>query len=325
MTPAGGTLRALGLLGRVLVKAYPPLRPEPASGIPCDWYEARGRRRAVAVALHGVTPNGKDDHRLQGFARALAASGTTCAVPRVPGLADLRWDPSDVGVVGRVVEAAAEATSSRVVIVGFSHGGSVALLAAARPQWAQRISYVLSFGAYHSLARSLAGLSKIAEPARAADWDDFVFAHLVLAHRHGEALRLEPALREAVDDLLHRYCGHASDEEKRRFFDRHLRPLDLVREEEARRDPAALAALSPEGQLAGLLCPVGLVHDPGDLLVPVSEAHALFAELSRFPPSGGGSHRLLVTRLMRHVTPSGVFRIGEALRLARMAAPLVGG
>jgi pimeloyl-ACP methyl ester carboxylesterase len=291
-------------------------------GIPCDVYEPAGRgdARTTVVAVHGVTVNGKDDPRLRGFARALAASRSRCLVPTLPGLAAVRRDPSDVDALARLL---ADAPGDRdIVVVGFSHGASLALLAAARPPAAPRVRHVLSFGAYHSLSRVAAALRALPEPRKRRDRDDIVYAHLVEARRRADELRLAPGVVAAADDLLRRYCGAASEDEKLRFFEDHLRPLELAR----RPDPAAdalHAALSPAGQLGAITCPVDLVHDPNDLLVPVSEAHALLEELRLAAPNR--PHRLLVTTLVQHVSAAGVMRPREGLRLLAMLAPLVGG
>ncbi len=316
-------LRALRLLARLArgAGAGPGGRPGPVGGIACDWYEpAAGRPRAQVIALHGVTLLGKDDLRLRAFARTLARGGALCAVPTLPGLADARWEPGDVDALGRVIEAVS--AGGRVVLVGFSHGGSVALLAAARPAWAPRVAHVLAFGAYASLARTLDRIRLAPEPVRARDRDDLVYAHLLQVHRWGAALGLDPALRASAEDLLRRYCDRAPDEEKERFYDRHLRALDLLRRPEAQPEPATVAGLSPEGQLGGLACTVGLIHDPDDLLVPVEEAHALFRELAT--TDRAQRHRLLVTRVVQHVTPSGALRLDHVVRLVSMLAPLVG-
>ncbi len=320
-----GNLRTMRLLGRLLAAdgAEGGFEERPVGEIPCDWYEARGRRRAVVVALHGVTPNGKDDRRLRGFARKLARSGSSCAVPDVPGLRKLRWDPGDVSAVGRVIEAASEATSSRVVVVGFSHGASLGLVAAARPEWSSRVEHVIAVGAYHSLDRVLDGLASSSRPSGAQDFDDWVYAQLVTVDQSWGALGIGGEVHEAACDLLRRYCEPGGEAEKRGFFERHLDGLDVLRRARPGFDPGALAGVSPAGQLGGLSCSVGLVHDPDDFLVPVSEGRALLDELRLGPAPH--RHRLLVTGLMRHVTPSGALRVGEALTLVQMLSPLVGG
>ncbi len=319
-----GRLRAAAMLARIpgAGRRGAAPAPKPLGEVPCDWYAPRGRSRAAVVALHGVTVNGKDDPRLRAFGKALAASGATCVVPTLPALASLRWETSDLDAIERAIEAAAAAASGPVAVVGFSHGASLGLLAAARPASSRRVSYLLGFGAYHSLERLFARIRGLALPERAGDRNDVVYTRLVEARRRARALALPPEVCAAADDLLRRYCDAATDDEKLRFFDAHLRPLAI----ELDVDPAADAtfpAMSPAGKLAGIGCAVGLVHDPDDLLVPVSDAEAILAELRRVAP--GHDHRLLVTRLLRHVSLARLPGPGEAVRLLGMLAPLVGG
>lgn len=315
-------LRAATMLARLAARRGPAPAPRPVGEIACDWYEPRGRPRAVVVALHGVTVRGKEDGRLKGFAAALAASGVRCAVPTLAGLAALRWEAADVEAIARVVDAATSDGSGPAAIVGFSHGASLGLLAAARPGTSARVGYLLGFGAYHSLPRFFGRIRALPPPEDPAARSGLAYAWLIEARRRADGLGLTPSFRREADDLLRRYCEEASDAEKLEFFDAHLRPLALGE----RIDPAADAtfpALSPEGNLAGLSCPVGLVHAPDDVLVPVADAEALLAELRRVAPAA--AHRLLVTRLVDHVAGARLPPPGDALRMLALLAPLVGG
>lgn len=316
-----GTCRAAAMLCRLAARRGPSPAPRAVGGVACDWFEPRGRSRAVVVALHGVTVQGKDDRRLQGFARALAASGARCVVPTLPGLAGLRWEPSDVDAICAVVEAATADGSGPAAVVGFSHGATLGLLAAARPVTSARVGYVLGFGACGSLPRFFRRIRETEPPADPRALGDLAYAWLIEARRRADGLGLSAAWRAEADDLLARYCDRATDAEKAAFFEARLRGLSL----RSNVDPAADAsfpALSPEGNLAGLACPVALVHAPDDPLVPVSEAEALLAELRRAAPGHG--HRLLVTRLVAHVAAARVPRPGEAIALLGMLGRLVG-
>jgi pimeloyl-ACP methyl ester carboxylesterase len=322
---AAGLARALAFLARLgLPGGGPAPRPLPVAGAACDWYPARGRPRAAVVALHGLTLEGRAEHRLAAFARALARSGAHCAVPELPGLAGAVWDGTDVEVAGRAIEAAAAEGGMPVAVVGFSQGGSVGLLAAGRPGPAAAVRAAIAFGAHHDLGRVLGRLAGLDEP-RPDDgdgWDDWIWVHLVQAHRCGEALGLPAALRAEVEHRLRRHCLTGLSEDKRRFYEERLRPLELLR----RGPPPAegdLRALSPAGRLQGVACPVALLHDPADRLVPASEAEALRAELAG-RPAGSARDRLLVTGLLRHVSPAAAFRPAEALRLLAVLAPLLG-
>jgi pimeloyl-ACP methyl ester carboxylesterase len=309
------------MLARLVAGRGPAPVPRPVGGVACDWYEPRGRPRAVVVALHGVTVQGKEDRRLQGFARALAASGTRCAVPTLPALASLRWEPSDLDAIGDVVAAATADGSGPAAIVGFSHGASLGLLAAARAGASGRVGYVLGFAACHSLPAFFRRVRETDPAPGAPGLVDLAYAWLIEARRRADGLGLDGSWRAAADDLLARWCDAASDAEKVAFFEARLRALPLRAV-----DPAAdatLAALSPAGNLAGLACPVALVHAPDDPLALPGEAEALLAEVRRAAPAQ--DHDLLVTRLVAHVVAARLPRPGEALRMLSLLAPLVGG
>jgi hypothetical protein len=190
---------------------------------------------------------------------------------------------------------------------------------------APHVARVLAFGAYHTLTRAMAHPAKSQEPRRADDeaWEPYVYSDLLCIHRHGAAFGLPAALRTGADDLLRRFCDAASLEEKRRFHEERLRPIGFRHGCWPEEAPAAVAAVSPGGRLAGLACPVDLVHDPDDGAVPASEGRALLDELDRVRP--GGRQRLLVTPLVSHVTPSAALRPLEGLRFLGMVAAMLAG
>ena len=294
-----------------------------AGGQTYDLFEPRKPPRRVIVALHGVTANGKDDHRLQHFARCLAISRTICAVPHFAGLANMREDRADVEALAALIVELADKHSRPVGIVGFSYGGSYGLLAAGTAQAAAQTDFMLSFGAYHSLLDLNAWLRSRPDrpPRNEEEWDNLIYFNLCLAHRHRDRLGLSASLQGEIEALLLAYCHEATAAEKRRFYDEHLSGRDLFRLDGEACDPALWEALSPAGQLAGVRCPVGLIHDSRDTLIPPEQGQAIHAELEREVP--GVSHQLLVTPLMNHVTLSTAFRVGELRRLGAMLTPLV--
>jgi dipeptidyl aminopeptidase/acylaminoacyl peptidase len=276
----------------------------------------------MLIAVHGVTVCGKDDERLGHFARCLAISGMNCVVPTLPRLADLQWDTSDVEALCDLVGSMSSDTPGRVGLIGFSYGASYALLAAARSEVASRVGFVIAVGAYHSFSDLYDGYLEAegAPPREERELIDRIYLHLVLARRQPELFTEE--VRAQIDSLLKRYCYEAPDEEKRRFYQEHLHGRELVRREHQHRDHDLLRTLSPAGKLSGLDCPVGLLHDPDDHLVPAGQAERLHEELRRLP--GGGQHRLVVTPLMQHVTLSGLLKMRDVLRLFSILSPLAG-
>lgn len=292
-------------------------------GLVYDLMEPTRTSEGLVIPLHGSTLNGKDDARLQHFARSLAISGGTCAVPTLPGLSHMRWVDSDVHALVELIEHLHNQTGRRVGLIGFSFGGSLALLAAANKAVADKVRFVLTFGAYHCLNRVYDFFyeTRKQEPIGETAWDDRVYLHLTTAYRQRERLDLPDEVEAGLVSLMKRFCSQSDHEEKRAFFEQHLRALDLLTLERQHQDRAMLDAVSPAGQLQSLRCQVGLVHDPADGIVPADHAQQLMAELQG--TARAADHRLLVTSLMKHVDLAGALNMPEIVRLFKILAPLV--
>lgn len=296
----------------------------PSGGCRYDLYLPQGAVRAAVVAVHGVTPHGRQESRLVHFARCLAQTGAACAVPTLEGMTACQLNPHDVHGLGQVALAVAHRTGHKSSIIGFSFGGSYALVAAARPAVAEQVRFVLAMGAYASMVELQDRFAEL--PAQLPDdpqaLDDRIYLHLVFALRHKQALGLEPGTVEQLERLFPRFCHDASPLEKRQVFDQLLEPLDLLARCDPLRDREAEAALSPAGNLSGLRAAVSLVHDRNDSMLPASQAEALYAELRRQPDPG--RHHLLITSLLSHVELTSVLKLGEVRRLFGVLGPIFG-
>ena len=120
------------------------------------------------VLAHGLSPQGIDDLRLGRFARALAGAGLEVLTPELAALVTPRVDPRCVETLGAVVRAFATRQRRPVGLVGLSLAGGLALLAAADPQLAQHVAYVVCVGAHHNLASVRRYLRAEASGARLA-------------------------------------------------------------------------------------------------------------------------------------------------------------
>ncbi len=289
-------------------------------GMAYDLFRPKGRADATLIALHGGTWNGKDDPRLQHLAQCLAASGALCIVPTLPGLSRFQWIPDDiVGLVDLVDEFSS--LGARVGLIGFSYGGSYALMAAAHPLVATRVGFVLSFGAYYSLGDLFRHQMTFGRtwPQQARDWDNWLYLQLAMARRHAARLPLAEAVIHELTDLLERYCHASTIEEKRTFYQRHLGSEVLIELEKAMMNDELCGQLSPAGKLNAIRCPVGLLHAAGDSLVPSEHARGIARELS----ASGTIPRMLVTDLLNHVDFSNAFNLAQWYRLATLLLPLV--
>ncbi|MGK7311650.1 MAG: hypothetical protein ACN0LA_05370 [Candidatus Longimicrobiales bacterium M2_2A_002] len=111
------------------------------------------------VALHGLTYRGRQHESLDAFARALAASGAAVLVPDVPEWRGLRVAPGTTVATIRaaVIELDGRPFTApgRVGVIGFSFGGTQALMASTAGDLDGRLAAVASWGGYAGLHRTL--------------------------------------------------------------------------------------------------------------------------------------------------------------------------
>jgi len=234
-----------------------------------------------------------------------------------------RWEPRDLDELVDTVTLAANEHQQPVGLIGFSFGGSYALIVAGRPEVSKHIQWVITFGAYHNLEHVfeeyLANLDSKSHSD--TEWDDAIYQRLVFLYGHRDTIAFSPEVWQEMEILLRRYCCEASIEEKRRFYDRHLHNLDIAGVIRRSLEPAVLKKLSPAGNMSSLKCPVTLIHDRHDNVVPPVQAERLLSELQTL--HGANCCRLVMTSLLSHVSPSDLLKVHEIVQLAHALAPLV--
>ncbi len=283
-----------------------------------DLYRPRGPARSAVVAVHGGERTGWKNGRLVRFARALARCGVACAVPELAGLARCSLDLGDLDALASVSREAGRLAGARPGMVGFSLGAGYALAAAARDGLAEELRFVVAVGAYHDLAGLLDwhAARRGLEPRTAHEWDDAIWLRLVLVWWLRAPLGLDPGLCAELEAMLERFCDQASEADKRAFYERRLRAVDPFPAAARALAAAPLAELSPKGRAGRVRCPVTLIHDRYDALVPLREAQRLHQEIA-------GS-RLVTTEVLAHVTPARALDLISLARLAAALEPLVG-
>lgn len=121
---------------------------EETDGVVVDRYSSRADAPRILL-LPGAAPAGRDDKRVVALASSLAAAGREVVVPEL----SLFSKELDVDDLTRVVEVAARncRADEGLVLLGFSYGGALALVAAADERVAGCIDLVATFGAYADL------------------------------------------------------------------------------------------------------------------------------------------------------------------------------
>lgn len=283
------------------------------AGIPSTLVRPSGDAPWPAIVfVNGATPLGHRHPDVQRLARGLARAGYIVFVPELPGLARAEITTATARatlLVGCAAARRKDVRGGRVGFVGVSVGTSFALLAAASPRLAARVSVVAGIAPYADLRRAvrLATTGRYgragypAEPFLALAIGRSLVAALPPGPERGALL----AQLRAVDDedpdplsLLRRPRPGLSpparavvallvNRDPRRFDPLYARLPTGVR--------ASVAALSPLRAAHRIRAPVELASAPQDQYFPLEESR----RLSRAAPRA----RVTVTTTLDHAVP----------------------
>ncbi|MCS6801449.1 MAG: acetylxylan esterase [Chloroflexota bacterium] len=233
------------------------IAPSPGGPVVTDcWLPGapwRGRRPAIIIAM-GVRTAPHDRPVIGRFATSLARLGFVVCWPRLVALDRGRPGIEQAETFVRAVETLAQHPAvdpRRISLLGFSVGGSTALVASADPRIADRIRAVVFFGGYYDIFDFF-----VAAAAGVADGAGRRWRPSAGAMEH--LLAVIAALR--APGLL-RMFPSASQEEARRA-------LEAI----PARERAVLEALNPAPILDRVRAPVLILHDVQDQMVHYSES-----------------------------------------------------
>ncbi len=330
----------------------PPIREEITYARPDElgradvYYIPNGKRRAGLLVFLGANAAGRDDPDVINFGNALSRAGFAVMFSWSPTMGlQSSVDPAEIDNLTwafRHLRSRDYVDPERVGMAGFSVGGSFVMVAAADPRIRDDVAFVNSFGAYYD-ARDffiqIASNSRIsngqAEPWAVDDLTRRVFANELIQAVSDPAERelltrrfietaaavesgsaAEPAQLSEQADISRKLLEGTTPEEAGRLLDRM--PADFRQE---------LQGISPSQRLADVRARLLIMHDVGDLLIPVGESRRLVETWRR---SGRDDLRYTETAIFDHVRPGhdrsfwglvtgagGLFRhMYEILRLA---------
>ena len=298
--PAAIAIHTAAFAAQVLpgpVKIQPWLAPEPRHIVAryrrADGTDARadiyaipdGRRRAGALIFLGANAAGADDPEVVNLGRALARAGFIVMYhwsPRLGG--DANIDPAEIDDLVAAFEHLQDqehADPSRLGLAGFSVGAALALVAAADPRIAGDIAFVNAFGGYYDAGDLLTQIAA----AQTLEGDAWPVDPLTRRVFENEVAASGPAaayLRQGPVSLAEAQNRYART------------PADFRRQAQA---------VSPSAHLAGIAddTVIRLMHDRGDLLIPVGESRRLYRALRQQRPDLAVHYT--ETDIFRHVRP----------------------
>ncbi len=300
-----------------------------------SWASAE-RPAGAMLLVFGVNNLGRNHPAIERVADGLARTGVAVLVPDSRTLLEGRLEVGEIDGVVRafgLLAARPEVDRERIGIVGFSVGGSLALLAARDPRISSRVRWVNAFGAFADAATYLASVS----------------AH-AYAGTDGEPVAWTPTPL-ALEVYLTFLLDQVDDADDRRALDEAFRDRILAgerpRSDGAMRDvletdaartvldlltapslDAALAAIeelpadslrfidaiSPARHVDSLAAEVHLMHETEDHHVPFVESRALASVLE---PTGLLREHTEF-RLFDHVQPDDLDLIAAAPELVKL-------
>ena len=294
------------------------------------------RPAGAMLLVFGVNNLGRNHPSIERVADGLARTGVAVLVPDSRTLLEGRLEVGEIDGVVRAFQLLAarpEVDRARVGIVGFSVGGSLALLAAADPRIASQVSWVNAFGAFadaRTYLASVASHSFAGEDGSPVPWTPSPLAREVflrfvldqvddaddadLLRRTVEAKILD-GQRPEVDMRLRTVFASAA---ARAAYDLLTAPSlqaasDAI-EALPRASRAFMDAISPRRHLAGLQADVFLMHEVEDRHVPFVESRALAQGLV----SAGLLERHTEFRLFDHVQPDDLDLLAAAPELVKL-------
>jgi pimeloyl-ACP methyl ester carboxylesterase len=306
--------------------------------VPGRLYLPRGVARPPGmVVVHGGHHLGIDEPRLMSFSRAVAGSGFAVLTPELSSLADYHVDASSIATIGESPKWLEQHLGTGpVTVVGVSFAGGLSLLAACDPRYAPHIRALVLMGPYDDLGRVARFLATSQaelpdgrwEPYKAHDYGAaiFVYSHLGQFFPPGDIETAHQALRywlweqpQNAQVFLARLSpeGRAVMESLLARQIEQLRPklLDAIQA-----DQAQLAAISPQGKLAGLRVPVYILHGTTDDIIPSTESLWLEKEIPhKF------LREVLITPAFSHVDPDKAASWRDELRLVDFLAKVLRG
>jgi hypothetical protein len=292
------------------------LRPVEVRDLSLDGFAVRSymsrTSRFPVVVLHGLTREGYEDARLVAFCRMLAVLGFCVYTPNLQGLCEMDPGPVDIERLSVLFTKLWTERGSPIGVIGFSFGGTYALLASSAPGLSGGIRFILAVGAYYTLndvverAFSLRGRHDLSPQSS--------FALLALDWRYRKSLPLTKEESIAFEDLMNHYCAREN-----RFTSADAALVskivglaaqdEIFRQWKTRLPEISCLDLAGNPAMKSLNAQVFLLHSENDASVPVEESARIETDLARLGKS--------VVRHVGHLGDHVTFSVRKDAGLAR--------
>jgi hypothetical protein len=274
----------------VIEKVRYPTRSGEAEG---DLYRptSYGPHPGIVVCL-GVVPFEVDHPQVPILGKALARAGFVALLYWSPSMRDFRLNPEDIENIALAYDWLVEQPTvdpARSGLLGTCVGGSFALMAAATPLIRDRVAFVSAYAPYSSMTtfvHDIASATRLCGDTR-QPWQVDPLTRKVFVHS------LTSWLEPSEAKWLQSVCSHENRDlgDQRMSTEGRVVYSLLTAQDENEVETALqhlpsvmqdrLDTLSPMNYLNNIFAPlIILLHDRGDLVIPISESRRLWAALA---------------------------------------------
>jgi pimeloyl-ACP methyl ester carboxylesterase len=230
--------------------------------------------------------------------------------PELKDLVGYRITPRTIDTIGASAVILSTRVKQRVGLIGLSFAGSLSLMAATRPEYADKIGFVLAVGGYEDMARVARFYTANIETGpdgKEVHSQAHEYGALLLAYAHLEdffSAHDVPIVREALrqwlwEDPQAMKTAAALSPQGKKTLDVLLHHRDEVQQDfmtEIAQHQADMDAVSPRGKLDGLKTHVYLLHGASDNIIPPAETLWLQRDVPK-----GALKRVLISQALTHV------------------------
>ncbi|MCL0043150.1 prolyl oligopeptidase family serine peptidase [Dehalococcoidia bacterium] len=242
----------------------------------------------------GVDANFQDPDVIR-VTEAIARSGIVLLLPDSNDFVEVRVGPEEVDLLVDAFNYLSEqeyVDPNRIGFVGFSVGGSMAILAAADSRLRDRVAFVNAFGAYHDIFEMLSAVitNELHNDGSIVDWrpemrakDIFMRGALNVLSDPEDKPILSFFLQSP--EMFQLADAEGLSEEGSAILlllqAKNRAEFDMARSNLPNQLRQRLNAISPSQHIDNLNTKVFLMHDTGDRMIPFIESRRMFTALDQ--------------------------------------------
>jgi pimeloyl-ACP methyl ester carboxylesterase len=274
---------------------------------------ARSAPETAVVLVAGLSELGCYHPRLVALSRVLAGKGLMVIAPDIREFRDFQISAEPIEQIlfwyKRAPHLQGGAQIQKTGLAGISYSGTLALIAAAKPEIRDSVGFVAAVGPYCSLLRCTRNWFAADAAARPGDSYPTRFYAKWIVMRSALEMVSSPRdrafLHSVLDNLLLEKkvppAGPELSDAGKRWYGLATMPAnradsELAQEIERYLIPRLFSQIEPEASLGKIKCPVFLIHGAHDDLIPSTESIELHRQIS--------NSELLIVPFLTHTHPT---------------------